>query len=383
MQLHVSEVGSCALRHGVSWVRAVVKQRFLGSRLQCSSIEEHEETCQLRSYRSRAHKRCFLENTSCTPPPPPVCRHLILKLLLVSARIEFYDCNNGETVRFDLRTVSLNGDEVWIVGKPPLLLHSKDSGKSWKKVPVSKKLPGEPKVIVALGPGKAEMATSSGAIYVTENDGKNWKSQVSETIDATLNRVSQSGVSGGSYFTGSVKSIKRNSKGEYLAIAQRGNFYLSFVPGDTRWVPHNRISARRIQGMGFRETANGEQLDGAWMSLNGGVVTVCDKNTFTDLASDTKELFQLAKIRSGGIGIIDVGYRTPNECWATGGSGVQLDGFWGHGGFWVSRLGSAIMPGGPELKTFSPTFQIKSSKRHPELSSKPLNLFKPPRPRAL
>lgn len=24
------------------------------------------------------------------------------------------------------RTVSVNGDEVWIVGKPPLLLHSKD-----------------------------------------------------------------------------------------------------------------------------------------------------------------------------------------------------------------------------------------------------------------
>jgi len=234
----------------------------------------------------------------------------------------FANLGKGEDISYRFQTVSLNGDEVWIVGKPPLLLHSKDSGKSWKKVPISKKLPGEPKVIVALGNGKAEMATSSGAIYVTENDGKNWKSQVSETIDATLNRVSQSGVSGGSYFTGSVKSIKRNSKGEYLAIAQRGNFYLSFVPGDTRWVPHNRISARRIQGMGFRETANGEQLDGAWMSLNGGVVTVCDKNTFTDLASDTKELFQLAKIRSGGIGIIDVGYRTPNECWATGGSGV-------------------------------------------------------------
>ncbi|CAE7505560.1 hcf136 [Symbiodinium natans] len=234
----------------------------------------------------------------------------------------FANLGKGEDISYRFQTVSLNGDEVWIVGKPPLLLHSKDSGKSWKKVPISKKLPGEPKVIVSLGPGKAEMATSSGAIYVTENDGKNWKSQVSETIDATLNRVSQSGVSGGSYFTGSVKSIKRNSKGEYLAIAQRGNFYLSFVPGDTRWVPHNRISARRIQGMGFRDCANGEKLDGAWMSLNGGVVTLCDKNTFTDLASDTKELFQLAKIRSGGIGIIDIGYRTPNECWATGGSGV-------------------------------------------------------------
>ena len=57
-----------------------------------------------------------------------------------------------------------------------------------------------------------------------------------ETIDATLNRVSASGVNGGSYFTGSagelllealcaqscfeVKSIKRDTSGRYLAVAQ-------------------------------------------------------------------------------------------------------------------------------------------------------------------
>lgn len=36
-------------------------------------------------------------------------------------------CFSCTEIRFlDLRTVSVNGDEVWIVGKPPLLLHSKD-----------------------------------------------------------------------------------------------------------------------------------------------------------------------------------------------------------------------------------------------------------------
>lgn len=40
------------------------------------------------------------------------------------------------------------------------------------------KLPGEPSNIVALGDGKAEMTTSSGAIYTTKNAGLNWSAQV-------------------------------------------------------------------------------------------------------------------------------------------------------------------------------------------------------------
>ncbi|CAE8596237.1 unnamed protein product, partial [Polarella glacialis] len=160
----------------------------------------------------------------------------------------FANLGKSEDIQYRFQTVSVRGNDVWIVGKPALLLHSKDSGKSWKKVPLSRKLPGIPTVIVALGDGKAELATTSGAVYQTENDGRNWKSQVKETVDATLNRVSASGVQGASYFTGSVKSIKRDPlTGKYLAVAQRGNFYLSFNPGEPRWVPHNRISARRIQ----------------------------------------------------------------------------------------------------------------------------------------
>jgi len=228
----------------------------------------------------------------------------------------------GDDISYRFQTVSVRGDEVWIVGKPPLLLHSKNSGKSWKKVAVSRKLPGEPKVITALDNGKAEMATSSGAVYQTTNDGKNWKSNVSETVDATLNRVSSNGVQGASYFTGSVKSIKRDADGKYLAIAQRGNFYLTYTPGDTRWVPHNRISARRIQAMGFRNTSNGEPWEGVWMSLNGGLLTQTTQKGYNDLGSDSKELFQTSEIRTGGIGIVDAAFRTSTEGWAVGGSGV-------------------------------------------------------------
>jgi photosystem II stability/assembly factor-like uncharacterized protein len=228
----------------------------------------------------------------------------------------------GEDIRYRFQTVSVKGNDVWIVGKPPLLLQSKNGGKSWKKVPVSRKLPGEPKVIKALGDGKAEMATSSGAVYITENNGKNWKANVDETVDATLNRVSASGVSGASYFTGSVKSIKRTSTGKYLAVAQRGNFYLTLTPGEQRWVPHNRISARRIQAMGFRDTSNGQPWDGVWMSLNGGSLTQTTSKAYDELGSDTQEIFKYADIRTGGVGIIDVSFRTDQEAWAVGGSGV-------------------------------------------------------------
>jgi len=228
----------------------------------------------------------------------------------------------GDDISYRFQTVTVRGKDVWIVGKPPLLLHSKDSGKSWRKVAVSRKLPGEPKFIVALDGGKAEMATSSGAVYQTVNDGKNWKSTVSETVDATLNRVSSSGVQGASYFTGSVKSIKRDSDGKYLAIAQRGNFYLTYTPGDTRWVPHNRIGARRIQAMGFRDSANGEPWEGVWMSLNGGLLTQTTQKGYDDLGSDSKELFTTSEIRTGGIGVVDAAFRTSNEAWAVGGSGV-------------------------------------------------------------
>lgn len=256
---------------------------------------------------------------------------------VVGARGLFYETKDGgkrwvsrsfanlggrDEIKYRFQNVSVNKEDVWIVGKPPLILNSRDGGKSWKKVPISKKLPGEPRLILALGDGKAEMATSSGAVYTTETAGRKWKSLVKETVDATLNRVSASGIKGASYFTGTVKSIKRDSQGGYIAVAQRGNFYLTYNPGDERWLPHNRISARRIQAMGFRDASNKDTNKGVWMALNGGYFTNCEENSYSDIAQETKDIFKYAKIRTGGIGIIDAGWRTPLEGWAVGGSGV-------------------------------------------------------------
>ena len=65
----------------------------------------------------------------------------------------------GFNYRFN--SISFNGPEGWIVGKPAILLHTNDGGDNWERVPLSAKLPGNPILVVALPgePGRAEMTT--------------------------------------------------------------------------------------------------------------------------------------------------------------------------------------------------------------------------------
>merc|ERR1719163_2278664 len=252
---------------------------------------------------------------------------------LVGARGSFAETNDGgktwearsfsnldaeEEVTYRFQVASFKDGEGWVLGKPTLMLHTKDGGKSWERIPLSPKLPGEPSSIYALGPSKAEMTTSSGAIYVTENAGRNWKAQVKETIDATLNRISSSGVSGASYFTGSIINQVRDDDGAYLAVSSRGNFFLTWEPGQDFWIPHNRGQSRRIQNMGF---VRGDIKNGLWMTLNGGKLFVADSGV--DLSSEEFP-FTEANIKTGGYGITDVAWRTENEVWAVGGSNTMF-----------------------------------------------------------
>jgi photosystem II stability/assembly factor-like uncharacterized protein len=255
---------------------------------------------------------------------------------LVGARGAFAETNDGgktweprsfsnldaeEEITYRFQVVSFKDGEGWVLGKPTLLLHTKDAGKSWERIPLSPKLPGEPTSILALGPSKAEMTTSSGAVYTTENAGRNWKAQVKETIDATLNRISSSGVSGASYFTGSIINQVRDADGAYLAVSSRGNFFLTWEPGQDFWIPHNRGTPRRIQNMGFVE---GNINKGVWMTLNGGKLFISPPET--DLNSDSINFVE-ADIKTGGYGITDVGYRNNNEVWAVGGSNTMYVSF--------------------------------------------------------
>ena len=116
----------------------------------------------------------------------------------------FSNLDEDEEINYRFEVASISENEGWIIGKPAIMLHTRDGGKQFERIPVSPKLPGEPTSIKATGLSKAEMITSQGAVYTTVNGGLNWKAQVKETIDATLNRVSSSGTSGASFFTGKI-----------------------------------------------------------------------------------------------------------------------------------------------------------------------------------
>ena len=139
------------------------------------------------------------------------------------------------------------------------------------------------------------MTTDQGAIYVTDNAAYTWTAAVQETVDATLNRTVSSGISGASYYEGSFSNVARSAAGDYVAVSSRGNFFLTWSPGQPYWQPHNRPAARRVQNMGF--TAGGEKL---WMSTRGGDV-------YLSQDASGAGAFETTKLSSRGFGVLDVG----------------------------------------------------------------------------
>lgn len=216
-----------------------------------------------------------------------------------------------EDFNYRFNSISFSGKEGWIVGKPAILLHTFNGGESWERIPLSARLPGTPLLIKANGEKNAEMVTDEGAIYVTSNSGYNWRAAVEETVSATLNRTVSSGISGASYYTGSFNTVNRSPEGDYVAVSSRGNFYLTWEPGQAYWQPHNRQSARRIQNMGWRGDG------GLWLLVRGG-------GLFLGRGNGVTEDFDEVRISSRGFGILDVGFRSQDEAWAAGGSGVLL-----------------------------------------------------------
>jgi photosystem II stability/assembly factor-like uncharacterized protein len=195
--------------------------------------------------------------------------------------------------------VSFSGNEGWIVGRPSILLHTKDGGDNWSRISLSAQLPGEPYGIVALSADTAEMVTNLGAIYKTTDGGRNWKALVEGSV-------------------GVARNINRSASGKYVAVSARGNFYSTWTPGDTEWSPFNRTSSRRLQNMGF---TNDNRL---WKIARGGLLQFSEPNTL-----DKWEKMKNPEDTNNNLGFLDLGYRTPEEIWLSGGSGnllVSVDG---------------------------------------------------------
>ncbi|OUS46220.1 photosynthesis system II assembly factor YCF48-domain-containing protein [Ostreococcus tauri] len=218
-----------------------------------------------------------------------------------------------DDVNYRFNSVSFAGEEGWIIGKPAVLLHTVDGGKNWERVGLSPRLPGAPLLVTAVKDnGTAEMVTDEGAIYFTKDAARNWKAAVEETVSATLNRTVSSGITGASYYTGTFSTVSRNDKGEYLGLSSRGNFYMTWAPGQAYWQPHNRTSARRVQSMGWRKDG------GVWELTRGGGVF---QSQDIGLPEEDSEFVE-AKIGSRGFGLLDLGSDPKgNTYWAVGGSG--------------------------------------------------------------
>jgi photosystem II stability/assembly factor-like uncharacterized protein len=212
-----------------------------------------------------------------------------------------------ESANYRFNSIDFKGNEGWIVGKPSIILHTLDTGKTWERIPLSAKLPGNALKITATGKNCAEIITDQGAIYATSNSGISWQAAVQETVDATLNRTVSSGINGASFFEGYFSNVSRSDDGRYVAVSSRGNFFMTWTPGDTNWTPHNRPSGRRIQNMGWKSGK-------LWLTTRGGQVLL-------GKSEESFEDFIPTKLQSRGFGILDLDFTTDYTGYACGGSG--------------------------------------------------------------
>jgi photosystem II stability/assembly factor-like uncharacterized protein len=198
--------------------------------------------------------------------------------------------------KYRFSSISFAGEEGWIAAQPALLLHTDDGGTTWEQIPLSERLPGAPQAVQAIEDGTAEMVTDLGAIYRTDDAGRNWKAMVNDAF-------------------GVAKSLGRSNDGKYVAVSSRGNFFSVWTPGQESWEPHNRNSSRRLQTMGF--TPDGR----LWMLGRGGQVQLTNS---TD-AEDWGKVKAPEKLNSWGF--LDMAYRTNDEAWIVGGSGTLIASF--------------------------------------------------------
>ncbi|MBT9314784.1 photosynthesis system II assembly factor Ycf48 [Leptothoe spongobia] len=201
--------------------------------------------------------------------------------------------------RYTFTSVNFSGDEGWVAGLPSVLLHTTDGGKSWANVPLSNQLPGSPLMVTALAEGSVELATDVGAIYRTDDGGRHWTALVQAAV-------------------GVVRNMTRSDDGRYVAVSSRGNFYSTWEPGQESWQPHNRENSKRLQNMGFTSTGD------LWLIARGGQMQFGQPGESPEVPKYESWGEPLRPEIGSSWGFLDVGYRTGNELWVSGGSGTLL-----------------------------------------------------------
>lgn len=192
-----------------------------------------------------------------------------------------------------LDSVSFNGPEGWVAGEPKVMLHTTSGGDTWEQIPLSDKLPGEPMLVAAIGPNSAEMVTTVGAIYRTEDGGRHWTALVDDAI-------------------GVLRNVSRRGDGAYIAVSSRGNFYTLYQPGDRVWQPFNRDSSRRLQNMGFGPNGS------AWKINRGAEIAFTDNVTTGDWEKVKRPG------RTTSFGYLGATYQDEDNIWLVGGSATLV-----------------------------------------------------------
>jgi len=196
---------------------------------------------------------------------------------------------------FRLVSIDFLEDEGWIAGQPGLVLHTKDSGKTWTQFYLGNKLPGDPYFIKTLGPDSAELATTAGAIYRTNDAGDNWIAMVADSSGS-----------------GGIRDLRRNEDGTYLSVSSLGNFFSVLRSGDENWEPHQRASSKRVQSVGYKP--NGD----LWMLSRGAEIRFLEDSS--DLESWSKPIIPILN----GYNYLDMGWDPQDDIWAAGGNGTLL-----------------------------------------------------------
>ncbi len=194
---------------------------------------------------------------------------------------------------FRLISIDFNGDEGWIAGQPSLVLHSNDAGQNWTRLDLGSKLPGDPYLITTLSQDAAELATTAGAVYRTNDGGATWEGKVSDA-------------------SGGIRDLRRSSDGAYVSVSSLGNFFATLSPGQDSWEPHQRASSKRVQSVGYQP--NGE----LWMLSRGAEIRLSDQSG--DVENWQKPIIPI----TNGYNYLDMAWDPSGSIWAAGGNGTLL-----------------------------------------------------------